>query len=304
MKEERILTEVGTNEWQVVVFQLGDQSFAINVDKTREILRWPGVRPVPRAHESMVGITTVRGEVIPLIDIRIYLGIEKQVPLEESKVIVTEFNKMKLGFVVDAVERIYRISSEELDSSLTGSFLGENALYVIKRENRNILLLDYERIVQMVNPTIEEQFHVSEGGAKASKAIGDPNDYAILVAEDSPLIRRLLQDALAEGGFHNVELVSHGKAAWDRLSAGEDTFHLLITDIEMPKMDGLTLTRKVKSGDEIEPIPVIVFSSIMAEDIKRKAVSVGADAQITKPEIDELVDRVCNLLEENYTKKG
>ena len=93
MKRERILTEVGTNEWQVVVFLLGDQAFAINVDKTREILRWTGVRSVPRCNQAMLGIATVRGEVIPLIDLRAYLDIKPETPLEESKVIVAEYHE-------------------------------------------------------------------------------------------------------------------------------------------------------------------------------------------------------------------
>ncbi len=297
MKSDKILTEVGTNEWQVVVFLLGEQSFAINVDKTREILRWTGVRSVPKSNQAMLGIATIRGEVIPLIDLRLYLEIESKVHLEESKVVVAEFNKMKLGFVVDAVERIYRINSDELDSTLTGTFLGENTLYVIKREGRNILLLDYERIVQMVNPQLEEQFHVAKEVFKeVSSRLGDPNQYRILVAEDSPLIRKLLQDALAEGGFHNVEMVGHGRAAWDRLQDDESFFNILITDIEMPKMDGLTLTRKIKESETLGGLPVIVFSSIMAEDIRRKAQSIGADAQITKPEIERLVHTVTELI--------
>ena len=299
MKSDKILTEVGTNEWQVVVFLLGDQAFAINVDKTREILRWTGVRPVPQSHPAMLGITTVRGEVIPLIDLRTYLGIASERDREQDKVIVAEFNKMKLGFVVDGVERIYRISSEELDSTLSGSFLGEDALYVIKREGRNILLLDYERIVQIVNPKIAEAYHLDPKKRRTQavpEGLGDPNSYKILVAEDSPLIRKLIQDALDVGGFHNVELVSHGKAAWDRLVDPDERFDLLITDIEMPKMDGLTLTRRLREDDRFAPMKIIVYSSIMAEDIRRKAASVGADLQITKPEIGSLVDQVCGLL--------
>ena len=295
--DEKILTEVGTNEWQVVVFLLCNQYFAINVDKTREILRWPGARGVPQTHPAMRGITTIRGEVIPLIDLRTYLDITPGADLENSKLIVAEFNKMKLGFAVDAVDRIYRINSDELDSSLTGTFLGENSLYVIKRDGRNILLLDYERIVQVVNPGLADQFKldskIEEGIADS---LGDPNDYKILVAEDSPLIRKLIQDVLISGGFHNFEAVGHGKAAWDRLSEDGDDFDILLTDIEMPKMDGLTLTRRVKEDDRLSRIPVIVFSSVMAEDIRRKAQSVGADAQVTKPEMKNLLDKVIELL--------
>ncbi|MDR1472086.1 MAG: chemotaxis protein [Synergistaceae bacterium] len=295
--DEKILTEVGTNEWQVVVFLLGNQFFAINVDKTREILRWPGARDVPQAHHAMRGITTIRGEVIPLIDLRSYLDITPSVELENSKLIVAEFNKMKLGFVVDAVDRIYRINSDELDASLTGTFLGENALYVIKRDGRNILLLDYERIVQVVNPGLADQFKLEPNlSSDVMNMLGDSDSYKILVAEDSPLIRKLIQDALVSGGFHNFEMVGHGKAAWDRLVEDGDEFDILLTDIEMPKMDGLTLTRRVKEDERLSRIPVIVFSSVMAEDIKRKAQSIGADAQITKPEMHRLLETVVELL--------
>jgi two-component system chemotaxis response regulator CheV len=306
--DEKILTEVGTNEWQVVVFLLGNQYFAINVDKTREILRWPGARDVPQTNPAMRGITTIRGEVIPLIDLRVYLDIEPSVELENSKLIVAEFNRMKLGFAVDAVDRIYRINSDELDASLTGTFLGENSLYVIKREGRNILLLDYERIVQAVNPALAEQFKLEEDmSAGATEKLGDPDNYKILLAEDSPLIRKLVQGALAAGGFHNFEMVGNGKAAWDRLVEDGDSFDILITDIEMPKMDGLTLTRRVKDDNGLKRIPVIVFSSVMADDIKRKAQSIGANAQITKPEMHKLLDTVIELLEDspkNQKKKA
>ena len=295
--DEKILTEVGTNEWQVVVFLLGNQYFAINVDKTREILRWPGVRNVPQTHPAMMGITTIRGEVIPLIDLRVYLEIAPGVELESAKLIVAEFNKMKLGFVVDGVDRIYRINSDELDASITGTFLGENSLYVIKREGRNILLLDYERIVQVVNPGLAEQFKVeSKISPDLLNSLGHPDEYKILVAEDSPLIRKLIQDVLVSGGFHNFEVVGHGKAAWDRLVEDGDEFDILLTDIEMPKMDGLTLTRRIKEDNKLSRIPVIVFSSVMAEDIKRKAQSIGADAQITKPEMHNLLEKLIELL--------
>lgn len=298
MDNERILTEVGTNEWQVVVFLLGNQYFAINVDKTREILRWPGVRDVPQTHPAMLGITTIRGEVIPLIDLRVYLGIEQKAELENSKLIVAEFNRMKLGFVVDAVDRIYRINSDELDASLTGTFLGENALYVIKREGRNILLLDYERIVQVVNPALAEEFKLEgDYSEEVYRKLGDPDQYKILVAEDSPLIRKLIQNALGSGGFRNIEMADHGKEALDKLLNHGEQVSLLLTDIEMPKMDGLALTRRVKEDNNLSHIPVVVFSSVMAEDIKRKAASIGADAQITKPEMQNLLETVIKLLE-------
>ena len=297
---KKVITEVGTNEWQVVVFFLGEQTFAINVDKTREILRWTGSRSIPDAPTSMIGITSVRGEVLPLMDLRKHLGIVSNVPLESSKIIIAEFNEIKLGFVVDSVERIYRLTSEELDSSLTGTFLGQFVLYVIKRDHRNVLLLDYEAIVQSINPSLSERYALAPVKARVMTAdLGNLDLYKILVAEDSPLIRRQLQDVLSQGGFHNVVLVGDGKDAWDHLDATPDDFALLVTDVEMPRLDGLALTRRVKENTKMRSIPIVVFSSIMAHDIKIKAASVGAEAQITKPEINELVTHVCRLLREH-----
>jgi two-component system chemotaxis response regulator CheV len=302
---KKVITEVGTNEWQVVVFFLGEQTFAINVDKTREILRWPGCRTIPESHPSMIGITSVRGEVLPLLDLRVHLGIAAKAPLESSKVIIAEFNEIKLGFVVDAVERIYRINSEELDSTLTGTFLGEYVLYVIKRDERNVLLLDYEAIVQRVNPILSERYTIDVAKtAVLTSPLGDLDQYRILVAEDSPLIRKQIADVLGQGGFHNLVVVGDGKEAWDRLNTSGEEYSLLITDVEMPRLDGLALTRRVKEHADLKKIPIVVFSSIMAKDIKIKAASVGAESQITKPEIPQMVEHVCNLLLADKEKKG
>ena len=188
---KKVITEVGTNEWQVVVFFLGEQSFAINVDKTREILRWPGCRVIPDSPRSLIGITSVRGEVLPMVDLRVFLDIEPSVDLDQSKVIIAEFNEVKLGFVVDAVERIYRINSEDLDSSLTGKYLGEWILYVIKRDSRNVLLLDYEAIVQTISPQLSMQSRWDPSRAAAlMEGVTDPAAIRIVVAEDSSVLDR------------------------------------------------------------------------------------------------------------------
>lgn len=302
---KKVTTEVGTNEWQVVVFYLGDQSFAINVDKTREILRWPGCREIPETDSSMIGITSVRGEVLPMIDLRISLGIKSETPLEDTKVIIAEFNESKLGFVVDAVERIYRINSEDLDDSLTGSYLGQWVLYVIKRDSRNVLLLDYEAIVQKIIPQLSITSNVNESRIKEiTSELGDLSAYHILIAEDSPLIRRQLEDVLTNGGFSNIKIVTDGKVAHDLLIVDGEHFDIVITDVEMPRMDGLALTRKIRENNATKDIPIIVFSSIMANDIKVKAASVGANYQITKPEINELVEYIAKIIKENKLEKA
>jgi len=296
---KKVITEVGTNEWQVVVFFLGDQSFAINVDKTREILRWPGCRVIPDTPSAMIGITSVRGEVLPMVDLRVFLSIGAKNELEHCKVIIAEFNEVKLGFVVDAVERIYRISSEDLDSSLTGKYLGDWILYVIKRDERNVLLLDYEAIVQTISPQLSMHNRwdptVLQG---LTEDLGDPSEYRIIVAEDSPLVRTQIKDSLEAGGFTNLLICQDGKEAYDHIMEDGAHFDVLITDVEMPRLDGLSLTRRIKENDATKDLPIIVFSSIMAQDIKMKAASVGAKYQITKPEISQLVEYVAKVIRE------
>ena len=302
---KKVTTEVGTNEWQLVVFVLGDQSFAINVDKTREILRWPGCRAIPDAPAALIGITSVRGEVLPMVDLRVFLGIQPVTAIEQSKVIIAEFNEVKLGFVVDAVERIYRIKSEDLDSTMTGKYLGDWILYVIKRDTRNVLLLDYEAIVQTISPQLVIQHNAADSAKTRAmlEDVGRPADYRIIVAEDSPLIRKQVEDALTASGFTNLKICPDGKVAYDAIVKDREDCDLLITDVEMPRLDGLTLTRRIKENLETKNIPVVVFSSIMANDIKNKAASVGANYQVTKPEINQLVECVVKVIKEKEEKR-
>lgn len=302
---KKVTTEVGTNEWQLVVFVLGDQSFAINVDKTREILRWPGCRAIPDAPAALIGITSVRGEVLPMVDLRVFLGIQPVTAIEQSKVIIAEFNEVKLGFVVDAVERIYRIKSEDLDSTMTGKYLGDWILYVIKRDSRNVLLLDYEAIVQTISPQLVIQHNAADSAKTRAmlEDVGRPADYRIIVAEDSPLIRKQVEDALTASGFTNLKICPDGKVAYDAIVKDREDCDLLITDVEMPRLDGLTLTRRIKEHLETKNIPVVVFSSIMANDIKNKAASVGANYQVTKPEINQLVECVVKVIKEKEEKR-
>lgn len=302
---KKVTTEVGTNEWQLVVFVLGDQSFAINVDKTREILRWPGCRAIPDAPAALIGITSVRGEVLPMVDLRVFLGIQPVTAIEQSKVIIAEFNEVKLGFVVDAVERIYRIKSEDLDSTMTGKYLGDWILYVIKRDSRNVLLLDYEAIVQTISPQLVIQHNAADSAKTRAmlEDVGRPADYRIIVAEDSPLIRKQVEDALTASGFTNLKICPDGKVAYDAIVKEREDCDLLITDVEMPRLDGLTLTRRIKENVETKNIPVVVFSSIMANDIKNKAASVGANYQVTKPEINQLVECVVKVIKEKEEKR-
>ncbi|MFA7620356.1 MAG: chemotaxis protein [Aminobacteriaceae bacterium] len=296
--------DVQNNEWQVVVFFLGEQEFAISVDKTREILRWPGSRPIPDSHPAMIGITSVRGEVMPLVDLRSYFRIAPKVPLESSKVIIAEFNESKLGFAVDAVERIYGIDPSELDSTLTNAVLGNSILYVIKRKDANVLIPDYEAIIQAAAPAFDMTLSVDVNKvAELAAPLGDLTRFRILVAEDSPLIRTQICDVLNRGGFTGITQVADGKEAWDRLAIKSERYDLLITDVEMPRLDGITLVKQAREHPDLERMPIIIYSSIMAQDVRVKISGAGADAHVTKPELPRMVEKVCRLLVDSKQKQ-
>ena len=133
--------------------------------------------------------------------------------------------------------------------------------------------------------------------------IGDLSSYRIIIAEDSPLIRAQIKDNLESGGFTNLVICEDGKEAYDRIMEPDARCDVLITDVEMPRLDGLTLTRRVKENEATKDIPIIVFSSIMAQDIKVKAASVGAKYQIAKPQISQLVEFVARIIKDNQKLK-
>lgn len=280
------------NKWEVVVFSLGKDAFAINVNKTREILRWTGCRPVPHTAPAFVGITTVRGMTLPLIDLRLFLGIDSPVPMEQTKVMIVEFNDVRLGFLVDSVERIHRVSADDLDASLSDTCAGPWVLYVMKRDSRNILLLDYEAIVQATAPSVAERM-LDEGKLEALHSrVGNAQNFRILVADDSPLLRQQVRDVLTRAGFERVVPVRDGGEAYELLLEKGEAFDLLISDIEMPRMDGLSLMEALRKDPRTQSMPIILFSSIMVRDLLARAESLGADAHILKPDVYGLAESV------------
>ncbi|HZG72247.1 MAG TPA: response regulator, partial [Chondromyces sp.] len=169
---------------------------------------------------------------------------------------------------------------------------------VIKIAEEMILLLDFEKIIVDINP--ESGIHAGQ-----IKQLGQRERSAkrIVAAEDSPLLRKLISDTLAEAGYENVEFFENGQLALDYLESIanddgpiEDKVQLVITDIEMPQMDGHHLTRRIKEHPALKKLPVVIFSSLITEDLKHKGREVGADEQVSKPEIAQLVLRIDRLI--------
>ena len=292
--EEKKTVAAASRKWEVVLFRLGIDTFAINVNKTKEILRWTGYRPVPTKTPAFIGITTVREATLPLIDLRIFLGIDSPVPLEQTKVMVVEFNDIKLGFLVDGVERIQQVNAEDLDASKMRGVSLKWVLYIIKRDERNILLLDYEAIIQETAPAVAEHMFDQTKLSGYQREIGHVEDFHILVADDSPLLRQQTCDVLKQSGFTSIYPVKDGVEARKLLLDQGENFDLLISDIEMPLLDGLSLVETLRQDSKTQDMPVILFSSIMVKDLLDRAESLKI-IHVLKPDVYKLVESVMKI---------
>lgn len=302
-EKQEILLESGTNEVEIVMFGVADEKYGINVLKVREIINPVQVTKLPHAHVSVEGIIRLREEVIPVVDLAKVLQLPASDSKETDKLIIAELNKVKVAFRVHRISRIHRISWEQIEKPNELS-AGEQAyaIGIIKLEEEMALLLDFEKIIVEINP---------ESGVNATSlhTLGprERSTKQIVAVEDSAVLRLLLQDTLSEAGYDNVTFFENGQEAWDYLtdlaSNSEiqvtDQVDLIITDIEMPQMDGHHLTDQIKSHDQLKGIPVIIFSSIITGDLYHKGKQVGADAQVSKPEVVDLVKEIdSNLITE------
>lgn len=302
MNEKGILLESGTNELEFVEFLVGSNKFGINVMKVKEIIQPLPVTSVPHVHPYVEGIIELRGEVLPVVNVPKAIGDPNCEPSEKDKLIVTEFNQQKVVFRVHQVTQIHRVSWSQIEKpSEMYQGLETQITGVVKMGDEMILMLDFEKIVVEINPESGIQ---KEKAKKLEKR--DRSDKKIVVAEDSPLLRRLLNETLTEAGFQQIEFFENGKDALDYLenivNEGEpvkERVDLVITDIEMPQLDGLHLTKRIKENPELDHIPVVIFSSLITNDLKHKGQQVGANAQISKPEVHHLIERIDELLFKN-----
>ena len=295
--ETKILLENGTNELEVLEFTLAGNSYGINVAKIREIIPYQAVTPVPNAHPSIEGVFMPRDVMITAIDLKNCL--QRGESEGGGLFIVTNFNGLDIAFHVDQVIGIHRVSWTEIikpDSTISNSEDGVST-GIIKKNNKLIIILDFEKIISDINP--ETGLKVQEIEEMGNRG---RNETPILIAEDSALLNKLIVEALNKAGYVNLTHTENGQQAWDLLNQWKDEGSLdvnvqcIITDIEMPKMDGHRLTKLVKTDDVLKKIPVIIFSSLINEEMRRKGEQLGADAQLTKPEIGNLVRTLDDVL--------
>lgn len=298
-KRNRILLESGTNEIEIMIFTVDGELYGINVAKVKEIMVADKVKPMPHVHPAIEGIFKPRGILMTVVDLPFYLTGRSE-PKGKDLFIVTNFNRMHIAFRVNTVEEISRISWSEIqkpDKTINGGEDGV-ATGITQCDGRLVTILDFEKITSDIAPETGIQLsEIEKMGARAEKHV------KIAVAEDSVLLAKMIESALHKAGYRELMMFNNGQEAWDYLKTVRGSEEkgelpdLLITDIEMPRMDGHHLTKLVKSDADLKKIPVVIFSSLINEDMRRKGKEVGADEQLSKPEIGSLVHVIDALLE-------
>lgn len=296
---DNILLESGTGELEIIEFVVNGNHYAINVVKVKEIIGMPtnGVTKLPDPKPEIAGLILCRDEILTLVDLK-YIITRQMRGNVGSKVIICEFNKVKVAFSIDDVVGVHRIKWNEIRKP---DDLSDNSLSVgnILLGGKVLIMLDFEKIVTDICPSAG----ISEDRL-VKVEYKDRSNIKLVLADDSALIRRLLKETLTKAGFKNLRIFDNGQQALDFLnelkeSKGNDFVQdaqMLITDIEMPQMDGLTLTRKIKEDSILQKLPVVIFSSLITDELRHKGESVKADAQLSKPEVEELVSTIDKLL--------
>lgn len=300
--DTKILLENGTNELEILEFTLAGNSYGINVAKIKEIIPFQTVTPIPNSHPSIEGIFMPRDTMITAIDLLNCLGRGESTDMK-GLFIVTNFNKLDIAFHVEAVLGIHRVSWKDIiKPGATISTADDSvATGIIKKNERLIIILDFEKIVTDINPeTGLKMSELAELGPRTRSTV------PILIAEDSPMLNKLIVDSLKMAGYDNLIHTENGQKAYDVIEQCkkdgtlDQRVRCIITDIEMPEMDGHRLTKLVKEDEETAHIPIIIFSSLVNDDMRRKGAALGADAQLSKPEIGNLVRIVDGLVRERH----
>lgn len=297
-----ILLESGTNEIEVMKFTIQGEFYGINVAKVQEIIMSDKVKPMPHSHPSVEGIFKPRETLITVINLAHYLTGFTPEQGARDLFIVTNFNKLTAAFRVESIEGISRISWKDIqkpDKTLSDGGNDSVATGIAQCGDQLVTILDFEAIVAEIAP--ETTIQISEIEQMGDRPLCD---CPIMIAEDSILLQRMINDALERAGFMSITNFNNGQEAWNYLKSIKDDedlydkINLVITDIEMPEMDGHRLTKLIKDDPRLKKLPVVIFSSLINEQMRIKGKSLGANEQLSKPEIGHLVEVLDALLRE------
>ncbi len=309
MSRAEILLESGTNELEILEFFIeevveGEEEpvrsyFGVNVAKVMQVIEKPDLKkPEAPPHPSFMGAIPLRGYVLPVIDLGVWLEME-EANIEHQIVIVTEFSQTVAGFLVSGVTDIHRVGWGDVESpSGYMSKMDQSCIVgMVSRENRFIQLIDLERILADLDPD-------TQGTAANVGNIGQGRN--VLIADDSAIIRKLVAETMESAGY-SLTIAQNGKEALEALKAkvakAKETgkslstyVDIVLSDIEMPQMDGFSFTKAIRDELGLKDLPVVLYSSLITKELKHKGDSVGATEQVSKPDLGKLPFIAARLL--------
>lgn len=307
MDRQGILLESGTNEVEIMEFLLREQRFGINVAKVRQIIQFDSgkLSALPNSKPAAMGVYLHRNQTIPLIDLGKILDVKGAYNTVKPLVMICEFNTKVYGFYVDGVKRIHRVSWSQIQPM--SDILGQRNTFIISTitlENHEVLIADLEYIISTLDPDSDSIFNTDE---VIEEVKDKEKSLRLIIVEDSGFIRNKILKSLTSSGFEHVEAFSDGRQAFDAISAYveksktekkslSDFFEIIITDIEMPKMDGLTLCKLLREELNLKDTKIIIYSSLINDEMARKCKTVGADSYVSKPKITDLVNIIHDMM--------
>ncbi len=290
-----IISDADSNEFSVMEFTIDGKCYGINVAKVNIIMKYENVIPMPNANGCIEGIFKPREEIITVVNLPRFLNHKEYEDTSKDILIIVNMNKMSLAFHVHTVEGIRRVSWKDIDKPDTTIYGSEDSLVtgIAKYQDRLIQVLDFERIMFNINPEAyaEESSEPVEGKVDPSKPI--------LVVEDSTTPLTLIVNRLKSVGYTDITTKTNGSEAWEYLERlAEKGYNIseqvkcIISDIEMPIMDGIEFTKRVRDDLRFRHLPIILFSALVNEEMRDKCLKSGATGQISKPEINNLISVV------------
>ncbi len=304
----------GTNRLEVLLFSLGsdnitdrEEVFGINVFKVREVMQVPEITHAPDMPPSVEGIVSLRGVMVPVINLAKFCGVQPKRPPEI--LIVTEFNKHMQGFLVDSVENILRLQWNDIKvppQMMTNQLHGLVTAVTELKDNRIVMIMDVEKVLAETAQFDDDETIYDEVPVLDSSC-------TVLFADDSSVARRQISKTLDTMGIRHLS-ANNGSEAWHKLQeiaqradiTGEPVskyIDAILTDVEMPEMDGYVLTRNIKNDPRFKNIPVVMHSSLSADANQNLGKTVGADAYVPKFEPRELSATLQSVIREALDSK-
>lgn len=312
---------LSNNELEIIEFIINEKTsdgqtysghYAINVAKVLEIIRMPTVTAMPGTHDpSIMGSFNLRGKVLPLLNLATWLGKKMDVS-DNDKVLITEFAGVRSAFLVSSVTSIHRLAWDRIEppNKYVQAFSRDSITGVLRIDDRVLFILDMEKILASLDKSLDMSLMEPETCGQM------PEHVRLLLADDSSSLRKIVKSFLEKSGYE-VTTASNGKEAWDYLlKLAQKQSHegvskpelseivdLVISDIEMPEMDGHALTSKIRENPALHKLPVVLFSSLITDALRAKGIKVGADRQISKPDLAGLDKIVREIIDEKINER-